>query len=103
MAPGYEELVRAAVLRQISSKEERMCAAFRTLDTNGDGSITASELKQVLGNEDATELIKDADTNNVGPASCMRWEVCTDPATQDGVVDYNEFLKIFDKAYDEAD
>lgn len=71
MAPGYEELVRAAVLRQISSKEERMWAAFRKLDTDGDGSITASELKEVLGKEDASELIKDADTNNVGPEFYM--------------------------------
>ena len=75
----------ARVNRQISAKEERLWNAFRRLDLNGDGKVTTDELQQVLGDEDAAELIKEVDSNN------------------DGVIDYDEFLSVFESQYTVAE
>jgi Ca2+-binding EF-hand superfamily protein len=79
---NYDEMLNAAIFRRVCAKEERLWRAFQKLDVNHDGSITVDELRQALGSnndKDTEELMKDADINH------------------DGVVDYSEFLRLFDQ------
>ena len=53
--------------------EEEMNEAFRVFDKDGNGVITAAELKQVMANlgenlteEEVSEMIKEADTDGDG-------------------------------------
>lgn len=41
-------------------KEEKLLFAFRSLDLNGDGKISKSELKQVLGSDPSFKNEKDS-------------------------------------------
>jgi len=74
---SYNELLMTAVQRKLLAKEERLWDAFRKLDLNGDGKITKDEIKKVLGEEAANELIAAADTNG------------------DGDIDYDEFITVW--------
>jgi Ca2+-binding EF-hand superfamily protein len=78
---NYDELMKAAVIRKIGAKEERLWRAFQKIDVNNDGSISLDELRKALGQNDkvTAELLQEADLNH------------------DGVADYNEFLTIFDQ------
>jgi len=72
---SYEELVMTAVQRKLHAKEERLWEAFCRFDKDLDGSITATEIAEVLkvNEREAKQLIKEIDKNG------------------DGVVDYDEF------------
>lgn len=86
---NYDELLKASVFRKIGAKEERLFRASKKIDVNNDGTITAEELRAALGaNSDdrlTRELINEADINH------------------DGVVDYNEFLKMFDQQMEDLE
>lgn len=63
--------------------EEEMIEAFRIFDTDGDGSITADELRQIFNNlgekltdEEISDMIKEADTDG------------------DGEINYQEFVRM---------
>jgi Ca2+-binding EF-hand superfamily protein len=56
---SYKELCAAAVSRRLLSKEERMWRLFRTLDRNGDGRISAEEVRATLGHPDQRFLDPD--------------------------------------------
>jgi len=72
---SYEELLAVTVQRKILAKEERLLRVFRSLDKNGDGLISAAELKEIVkGGEDVVKVIAEVDKNG------------------DGVVDYEEFI-----------
>ena len=56
-----------------TDNEEEMTEAFRVFDKDGNGVITAEELKQVMANlgeklteEEVAEMIKEADTDGDG-------------------------------------
>eukprot|EP00331_Platyophrya_macrostoma_P033866 CAMPEP_0176441590 /NCGR_PEP_ID=MMETSP0127-20121128/21290_1 /TAXON_ID=938130 /ORGANISM="Platyophrya macrostoma, Strain WH" /LENGTH=469 /DNA_ID=CAMNT_0017826401 /DNA_START=25 /DNA_END=1434 /DNA_ORIENTATION=+ len=79
----YTEFLAATMERNLYLKEERLYAAFKMFDKDGNGTISASELREVLGNSDMlgtkddsfwNELLKEADTNG------------------DGEIDYAEFV-----------
>jgi len=72
---SYEELVMTSVQRKLQNKEERLWEAFCKFDKDLDGSITASEIAEVLkvSKTEAEALIKEIDKNG------------------DNVVDYEEF------------
>ena len=64
--------------RKEGNEEEELREAFKVFDKDGNGVINADELRHVMTNlgekltdEEITEMIKEADTNN------------------DGLVDYN--------------
>jgi len=85
----YTEFVAAAMDKQQYLREEAVWAAFRVFDKNGDGTITQSELKQVLESKNldtvATrkqiqELLKEVDQNG------------------DGQIDFAEFLEMMRRA-----
>jgi len=63
---SYQELLLTAVDRKLKAKEERLWDTFRRLDLDGDGKVSAKEIEQVLGKENAAELIKEADANGDG-------------------------------------
>jgi len=81
---NYTEFIAATMERNLYLKEEKLWACFKMFDKDGDGKISAQELRDVLGSEepgkqDVTyweQMIKDADSNG------------------DGEIDYNEFLKM---------
>jgi calcium-dependent protein kinase len=74
---SYNELLMTAVQRKLLAKEERLWDAFRKLDLNGDGKITKDEIRKVLGEEAANDMIAAADTNG------------------DGDIDYDEFITVW--------
>jgi len=74
---SYQELLLTAVDRKLRAKEERLWDTFRRLDLDGDGKVSAKEIEQVLGKENAAELIKEADTNG------------------DGFISIDEFVKLW--------
>eukprot|EP00331_Platyophrya_macrostoma_P026713 CAMPEP_0176445944 /NCGR_PEP_ID=MMETSP0127-20121128/24027_1 /TAXON_ID=938130 /ORGANISM="Platyophrya macrostoma, Strain WH" /LENGTH=100 /DNA_ID=CAMNT_0017831875 /DNA_START=31 /DNA_END=333 /DNA_ORIENTATION=- len=79
----YTEFLTATMEKNLYLKEEKLYAAFKLFDKDGSGTITAQELKVVLGNKEIAgsrssaywdDLIKEADVNG------------------DGVIDYGEFV-----------
>jgi len=81
---NYTEFIAATMEKTSYLKEERLYACFKIFDKDGNGTITADELKEVLGTNDALkhessyweQMIREADSNG------------------DGVIDYNEFLNM---------
>ncbi|ELU09609.1 hypothetical protein CAPTEDRAFT_184797 [Capitella teleta] len=72
--------------KDVASEEEEMRAAFKTFDRNGDGYISAAELRHVmmclgekLSDEEVKEMIRAADTDG------------------NGKIDYQEFAKVLFK------
>ena len=66
-----------------TDSEEEIIAAFRVFDKDGNGFISAQELRHVmtslgekLSDDEADEMIREADLNN------------------DGQIDYQEFVKM---------
>lgn len=58
--------------------QKRVRVVFDKIDEDGNGYITAQELKKMMGDtEEIAQLVKEADKNG------------------DGVIDYQEFLDIF--------
>merc|ERR1719273_2083274 len=80
-----DEFIGARICKKIGSKEERLKKLFRCLDLDDSGTLNAQEivaaLESIRGSsfsiDEAKNLISQVDTND------------------DGVVDYEEFLKIF--------
>ena len=63
--------------------EEELCAAFRLLDTDGTGTISAVELRHIMTNlgekltdEEVDEMLREADIDG------------------DGQINYEEFVKM---------
>jgi len=79
---SYEEWMMAAAQKRLDAKEERLYQAFRQFDLDGDGHITAEEMKKVLGSGGDAEI------------AAMISEVDQDG---DGTVDYEEFLAMWYK------
>jgi len=75
----YTEFVAATITQKQYSKKEVLWAAFRTFDLDGDGSITKSELSQVLKNASETlveSMVVEHDTDG------------------DGTISFEEFVKM---------
>lgn len=75
---SWEELLMTAVNRKLRATEERLYLAFSRFDINGDGTISQSELAQVLGVDEKTssELLAEMDSD------------------EDGTISYEEFYKV---------
>ena len=73
---SYEEFLMAALDRKMLDNQNAMWWAFCEYDKNGDGKITAEEIRHVLKDQsaDIEKYIAEYDTN------------------QDGVIDYSEFV-----------
>lgn len=85
---NYTEFIAATMSQNMYLKEEKIYQAFKMFDKDGNGRITPSEIKGVLGNDDNfkdiepgywEDLIKEVDLNG------------------DGVIDYNEFITLMKK------
>jgi len=84
---NYTEFVAAAMEKNVYLRQDRLIDTFKLLDKDGNGKITAEELKEVLGNDPSfkhgieyyEEMIKEADQNG------------------DGTIDYSEFLDMMKK------
>jgi Ca2+-binding EF-hand superfamily protein len=66
--------------------EEEMLEAFKVFDSDGDGNISADELRQIMANlgekltdEEIDEMVKEADTDG------------------DGEINYQEFVRMMFK------
>ena len=73
---SYDEFIRASIDKNKILTEEKLRAAFKLFDKNGDGTIEAKEIKEVLGkdlNNDNEEvwnnIIKEVDQNGDGEIS----------------------------------
>lgn len=81
---NYTEFIAATMERSVYLKEEKLWSAFRLFDKDGNGKISATELRDVLGADDNfrndlkyyEQMIKEADLNG------------------DGEIDYSEFIKM---------
>lgn len=78
----YSEFIVATMSSKKNMSEEKLTAAFKLFDTDGNGTISPSELKDVLSSSgqitDAAieEILKQADENN------------------DGEIEFNEFCNL---------
>eukprot|EP01017_Pseudomicrothorax_dubius_P032473 TRINITY_DN4259_c0_g1_i1.p2 TRINITY_DN4259_c0_g1~~TRINITY_DN4259_c0_g1_i1.p2 ORF type:complete len:211 (-),score=44.33 TRINITY_DN4259_c0_g1_i1:113-745(-) len=84
---NYTEFLAATIEKSTYMKEEKLSAAFRLFDKNGDGKITPEELKSVLGRD---EVFKGVDQGY--------WEQLIREADLDGdgSIDYREFISMMD-------
>jgi calcium-dependent protein kinase len=73
---SYQELLMFVTQKKLLANEERIWQEFCKIDTDRSGTISAGEIKRLLG-EDSVELIKEVDKNG------------------DGMIDYDEFLSIW--------
>jgi len=81
---NYTEFIAATMERSVYLKEEKLWACFKMFDKDGNGKISADELREVLGTDEAfmhdisywEQMVKEADLNG------------------DGEIDYNEFIKM---------
>ena len=82
---SYEELVLASVNQRLREKEDRLYNTFCQLDIDNDGTVTADEIKTVLGDnlegDETMQQIQD-----------MIAEVDQDG---DGSINYEEFVSVF--------
>ncbi|XP_037946792.1 calmodulin-like [Teleopsis dalmanni] len=83
--PEFLAMMARQMSRDVNSDQE-IRDAFRVFDRNGDGFISAEELRYVMTNmgekltlEEANEMIREADLNG------------------DGQIDYNEFVEMMSK------
>merc|ERR1719156_29341 len=53
----YTEFLAATLDKRVYMKEEVCWSAFRIFDRNGDGKISPEELKQVMGDDDVTNVV----------------------------------------------
>lgn len=79
----YSEFLACTIDKNIYMQEERLYAAFKIFDTDNSGTISAVELREILGKEGFSKgedfwasLIEESDANH------------------DGVIDFNEFLAL---------
>jgi calcium-dependent protein kinase len=76
----YTKFVAANMEKSVYLREERLMAAFKLFDKDGDGKITVKEIMEVLNREQCrdedyyNQLLKEVDLNG------------------DGTIDFNEFL-----------
>lgn len=84
---NYSEFITATMERSIYLREDKLLEAFKKFDRDGNGKITAQELKDVLeGGKNLNksmdyynQIIKEVDTNG------------------DGMIDYKEFVAMMQK------
>jgi calcium-dependent protein kinase len=77
-ALSYEELVMASVQQRLLAKEERLYNTFCQLDQDRNGTVTAEEIEQVLGEQDdVKQMIAEIDKDG------------------DGQISYAEFVAMF--------
>mmetsp|Transcript_9662 Transcript_9662/g.19332 ORF Transcript_9662/g.19332 Transcript_9662/m.19332 type:complete len:465 (-) Transcript_9662:196-1590(-) len=85
----YSEFLAAALQGRVKVHEDVLRKTFHRFDAHETGQITASDLRQILGDHfegvDVSELIREADT------------------TGDGMINYDEFLAYFHKPDLQAD
>ena len=79
---SYDEFIRASIDKNKILSEEKLRAAFKLFDKNGDGNIEAKEIKEVLGkdinndNEDIwNNIIKEVDQNGDGEISYEEFKI----------------------------
>lgn len=81
----YSEFIVATMNQKKNLSEEKLTAAFKLFDTDGNGTISPAELKEVLSSsgqisdETIEEILKQADENN------------------DGEIEYDEFVEMMKK------
>ena len=72
---SYDEFIRASIDKVKLLSEEKLKAAYQLFDKNGDGSIEAKEIKEVLGRDFKddekiwSEIVKEVDRNGDGTIS----------------------------------
>ena len=83
---SYDEFIRASIDKNKILSEEKLRAAYKLFDKNGDGTIEAKEIKEVLGkdlvydNENIwDDIVKEVDENG------------------DGLISYEEFKTMMEK------
>jgi calcium-dependent protein kinase len=75
---SYDEIVMATVQKKLMAKEDRLYNTFRQLDMDGDGTLTAEEIEQVLGAQsDIAAMIQEVDKDS------------------NGKIEYDEFVEMF--------
>ena len=77
----YTEFISAAIEKNEFLKEEKLLDLFKTLDKDGSGKISKSDIKKVLNNEDIDE--------NELNQFIVKFDL-----NGDGEIDYDEFLKM---------
>lgn len=72
---SYEEFIRATIDKKKLLTEKKLESAFRLFDKNGDGFISAKEIKDVLGKDSQlsddvwNQIVKEVDVNGDGEIS----------------------------------
>lgn len=82
---SYDEFIRASIDKTKILTEEKLKAAYKLFDKNGDGNIEAKEIKEVLGKDIQGDdniwrkIVKEVDLNG------------------DGTINYDEFKAMMEK------
>lgn len=57
---NYTEFLAATLEKSLYLKEEKLWSAFKAFDTDNSGTITAEELKTILGQDDKLKKYDDS-------------------------------------------
>jgi calcium-dependent protein kinase len=91
----YEEFLRVALNKNTLLSKENLKLAFDNFDKNGDGTLSAEEIKEVLGtknNEYFSELIEKIDQNNDGVISLNEFSDLMIEILNDKVPNHSESI-----------
>jgi calcium-dependent protein kinase len=81
--------------RNIYLKEEKLWAAFKMFDKDGNGKISAAELRDVLGSINHSSILISLDDENFkSDLKVFEQMIKEADLNGDGEIDYNEFLKM---------
>ena len=80
---NYNEFVAAAMCKRISIDEERLNVAFELFDTERIGHVSASNIRDILGDDVAEDVVE---------------EIFTEMDCRSGdIIEYSEFLEYWRK------
>jgi len=87
----FEDLLNALVHEYLVECDERLYSAFRELDSDDDGKITAEQLKEALKNVDP-----------LGEYNRAIDLIVKESLEQNGVIDYEQFLLLLHPNFEES-
>jgi len=89
----YTEFLAASMDSHIEDRRDLVWAAFRAFDTDGDGTITKAELKQIIKDHELTGLLQELQGDKEAQEAVEELVQIAD-VDKDGSVSFQEFLSV---------